>query len=78
MCFDMMATIDSGAVNALLAYIDPGTGSFLFQMLIAALTATVFFFNSIRRRVMSIFSKSKPSDEAPKAEPKSGSKDPRP
>ncbi len=37
------------------AYIDPGTGSYLFQILIAGLTALVFFFSAIRRKVMQVW-----------------------
>lgn len=33
------------------AYIDPGSSSYLFQILIGGLTAVAFFFGSIRRRV---------------------------
>ena len=33
------------------AYIDPGSTSYLFQILVAGLTATVFFFSSIKRRI---------------------------
>lgn len=33
------------------AYIDPGSTSYLFQLLIGGLTAVAFFFGSIRRRV---------------------------
>jgi hypothetical protein len=33
------------------AYIDPGSSSYLFQLLIGALTAVAFFFGSIKRRV---------------------------
>lgn len=33
------------------AYIDPGSSSYLFQILIGGLTAVAFFFGSIRRRL---------------------------
>jgi len=33
------------------AYVDPGSTSYLFQILIGALTAVAFFFGSIKRRV---------------------------
>ncbi len=33
------------------AYIDPGSSSYLFQLLIGGLTALAFFFGSIRRKV---------------------------
>jgi hypothetical protein len=44
-----------------LAYIDPGTGSYCFQMLIAGLTGLLFFFSSIKRRVLSLFGKAESS-----------------
>jgi len=37
------------------AYIDPGGTSYFFQILIAGLTAMVFFFSSIKRRVAQFF-----------------------
>lgn len=33
------------------AYTDPGSTSYFFQLLIAGLTAVVFFFSSLKRRV---------------------------
>lgn len=33
------------------AYVDPGSSSYLFQILIAGLTATAFFFSTIKRKV---------------------------
>jgi hypothetical protein len=44
----------------LLAYIDPGTGSYAYQLLIAGVTGVLFFFTSIKRKVLSIFSKPEP------------------
>jgi hypothetical protein len=37
------------------AYIDPGSSSYVFQLLIAGLTAVVFFFSSIKRSVVAVF-----------------------
>jgi hypothetical protein len=34
-----------------LAYLDPGSGSYLFQLLIAGLTASFFVFCSLKRRI---------------------------
>ena len=36
------------------AYLDPGSGSYLFQILIAGLTATVFFFSSIKKKTLQL------------------------
>ena len=53
-----MMTRDAGA------YIDPGTTSYLFQIVIAGLTAVVFFFAGLRRRVVELFRKIFKGDEA--------------
>ena len=45
-CAWLMSTRDAQA------YIDPGSGSYLFQILIGALTAAVFFFGTVKRRVV--------------------------
>ncbi len=39
------------------AYLDPGTGSYLFQMLMAGVLGTLFFIKSIIRKVKEFFSK---------------------
>jgi hypothetical protein len=54
------------AVNAwramrLLGYIDPGTGSYGYQLLIAGVTGVLFFFASIKRKVLSLFNKDEPT-----------------
>ncbi|MBA4147301.1 MAG: hypothetical protein H0X66_04235 [Verrucomicrobia bacterium] len=45
------------------AYIDPGSSSYFFQLLIAGLTAFVYFFSNIKRRVLSFFRKEAPQPE---------------
>ena len=42
----LATTCDAGA------YVDPGSGSYLFQLLIAGLTAAAFFFSTIKRKVV--------------------------
>jgi hypothetical protein len=37
--------------NFVLAYLDPGTGSFILQMLIASLIGIFFFFKNFWRKV---------------------------
>ena len=44
----------SGTMDAL-AYVDPGSGSYIFQLLIAGLTAFVYFFSSVKRRFLALF-----------------------
>jgi len=41
-------------------YVDPGSGSYYFQMLIAGLTTFCFFFSTIKRKIVSRFKKSGP------------------
>lgn len=40
------------STNFAQAYIDPGSGSYLFQLVIAGLTGAVFFFNNTRRAIV--------------------------
>jgi hypothetical protein len=57
----------------LLGYIDPGTGSYGYQLLIAGVTGVLFFFASIKRKIMSLFTKAGPppdlADTPPPKEP---------
>jgi hypothetical protein len=52
-----------------LLYIDPGSGSYLVQVLIAAVLGVGFFFRNLRTYVKSIFSRSEktPTDNHPSA-----------
>lgn len=45
------------------AYLDPGTGSFLLQMLVAALVGCAVFFRTIWARVSTFFNRSKPDSK---------------
>ncbi len=40
---------------SLFAYIDPGSGSYFYQIAIASLTTVVFFFSTIKRRIAGFF-----------------------
>jgi hypothetical protein len=51
--------------NAFFAYIDPGTGSLVLQMLIAGFVGAGVFF---RKTVGRIFGRNKPDDSEPAAE----------
>jgi hypothetical protein len=42
-------------VNFAQAYIDPGTGSFIFQLLIAGLLGSLFFIKTIIRNIKNYF-----------------------
>lgn len=37
------------------AYTDPGTGTFLLQMLLAAIASSLFFMRTLRRRIRLLF-----------------------
>jgi hypothetical protein len=44
-------------MNRLLLYIDPGSGSYLVQMIIAGVLAGLFYFKNLWIRVKSFFGK---------------------
>lgn len=51
----------------LLLYIDPGSGSYLVQVIVAAVLGVAFFFRNIRTYIKSIFARTpkKPNDNPP-------------
>jgi hypothetical protein len=52
-------------IHAFLLYVDPGTGSYLAQVLIAAALGVAFFFRNIKLYIRSFFLRSKkPKDNA--------------
>ena len=50
-----------------LLYIDPGSGSYLVQVIIAAVLGVAFFFRNIKLYIKSLFTRSrkKPNDNPP-------------
>jgi hypothetical protein len=52
-------------MSNLLLYIDPGTGSYLVQVIAAAALGVAFFFRNIKNYIRSIFSRKKPNDNPP-------------
>jgi hypothetical protein len=50
-----------------LLYIDPGSGSYLVQIIAAAVVGVAFFFKNIKMYIRSIFTRSpkKPKDNLP-------------
>jgi len=48
-----------------LLYIDPGSGSYLVQVIIAAALGVVFFFRNIRTYIKSFFSRSSSKNNNP-------------
>jgi hypothetical protein len=53
----------------LLGYIDPGAGSYGYQLLIAGVTGGLFFFSSIKRKFLSLFTKAEPDPGRPAPPP---------
>jgi hypothetical protein len=45
-----------------LLYVDPGSGSYLVQIIIAAILGIAFYFKTIWLRIKSFFSRSKKDD----------------
>ncbi|MDO6431338.1 hypothetical protein Q4E93_12110 [Flavitalea sp. BT771] len=52
-------------IGKLFLYIDPGSGSYLIQMIIAAVLGVAFYFRNLWWKFRSFFSKSK-KDQPPK------------
>jgi len=57
-------------MDFILLYIDPGSGSYILQMIIAAVLGVSFFFKNFWLTIKSFFTgkKSKPGDEKDKVE----------
>ena len=55
------------------AYIDPGSGSYLFQILIGLFTALIFFFTTIKQKcvhyVRTLLGKANPAGEPKELQP---------
>ena len=49
-------------MKILLLYIDPGSGSYLVQMIIAGVLAGLFYFKSLWWKIKSFFTKNKKDD----------------
>lgn len=70
------ALLTLGASGPAHAYIDPGTGSMLLQMLGAGIAGAIFYFRELRMKLLSLFSRrgataaedgaEPPSDGAPR------------
>ena len=50
-------------MNIFFLYIDPGSGSYLIQVIIAAVLGAAIYFKNFWIRIKSFFSKRKPEDE---------------
>ncbi|MGN6420567.1 MAG: hypothetical protein ACTHMC_23860 [Pseudobacter sp.] len=49
-------------INSIFLYLDPGSGSYLIQMIIAAVLGALFYFKHIWWKVKAFFFKSKKKD----------------
>jgi len=49
-------------INAILLYVDPGAGSYLVQVIIAAILGAVFYFKTIWWRIKGFFNRTKKDD----------------
>ena len=50
-------------IGSILLYIDPGSGSYLIQVIIAAVLGAAFFFKNLWWKFRSLFSKKKASQK---------------
>jgi|APFre7841882724_1041349.scaffolds.fasta_scaffold61569_2 hypothetical protein len=61
----LAAALAVGAAGPAQAYIDPGTGSMLLQVIGAGIAGGIFYFRELRIKVMSLFSRDQtPADDA--------------
>jgi hypothetical protein len=54
-------------MQSFLLYIDPGSGSYLVQVIGAAALGVVFFFKNIKLYILSLFKRSKKTNDNPPA-----------
>lgn len=59
----MEIVVSFAGVDKNFAYLDPGSGSFILQVLIASLLAGMLFFKTIWRKITGVFRKSDRSDD---------------
>jgi hypothetical protein len=52
-----------GALNKDLAYLDPGSGSFILQILLATLLASLLFMKNFWRKIVGFFKRPSPGDQ---------------
>lgn len=54
-------------MHSFLLYIDPGSGSYLVQVIAAAALGVVFFFKNIKLYIRALFKRSKKTNDNPQA-----------
>jgi hypothetical protein len=69
--YAVTAALVLGTAGTAEAYIDPGTGSMLLQVVGAVIAGGIFYFRELRIKVMSLFSRRREpaADEAPEPPP---------
>lgn len=50
-------------MHSYLLYVDPGSGSYLIQMIIAGILGALFYFKNLWWRIRSFFSRKKKDDD---------------
>jgi hypothetical protein len=63
--FFVLIGMIAASSHASAQYLDPGSGSFLFQLLIAGLAVVIFYFSKIKKFVIGLFRKKKDKDSTP-------------
>lgn len=68
----LAAALAVGIAGPAQAYIDPGTGSMLLQVIGAGIAGAIFYFRELRIKVMSLFSRRESPAEDDASEPPPG------
>jgi hypothetical protein len=55
----------SGAFTTMLLYIDPGSGSYVVQLIIAGILGAAFYVKMFWHKIKSFFGGNKPKDDKP-------------
>ena len=64
--------VSLAAIAPAAAYIDPGTGSMLLQVIGAGIAGAIFYFRELRIKLMSLFSRREAPAAEDNSEPPSG------
>ncbi len=68
----LAAALVIGTAGTAEAYIDPGTGSMLLQVIGAGIAGAIFYFRELRIKIMSLFSRRQAPSADEASEPSSG------
>ncbi len=67
-----VVSLSAGFASPAQAYIDPGTGSMLLQIIGAGIAGAIFYFRELRIKLMSLFSRREAPAAEDSSEPPSG------